>query len=82
MNPKDIRTSSDPDLAGSYAAILRAARSAEDLAIKTNTSILVSLDGKDVELTAADLIKLRDEEAHSSRHQYYAPPWSQIKGHN
>ena len=67
MNPKDIRTSSDPDLAGSYAAMLRAARSAEDLAIKTNTSILVSLDGKDVELTAEDLIKLRDEEANPLR---------------
>jgi hypothetical protein len=68
MNPKDIRTSSDTDLAGSYAAMLRAARSAEDLAIKTNTSILVSLDGKDVELTAADLIKLRNEEANPSHH--------------
>jgi len=66
MNPKDIRTSSDPDLAGSYAAMLRAARSAEDVAIKTNTSILVSLDGKDVELTAADLLKLRDKEAQKS----------------
>lgn len=66
MNPKDIRTSSDPDLAGSYAAMLRAARSAEDLAIKTNTSILVSLDGKDVELTAADLIKLHDQEVNES----------------
>jgi hypothetical protein len=43
--------------------MLRAAKSAEDLAIKTNTSILVSLDGKDVELTAADLIKLRHHEA-------------------
>ena len=68
MNPKDIRTSSDPDLAGSYAAMLRAARSAEDLAIKTNTSILVSLDGKDVELTAADLIKMRNQEAKKSHH--------------
>ena len=68
MNPKDIRTSSDPDLAGSYAAMLRAARSAEDVAIKTNTSILVSLDGKDVELTAADLHKLRDKEANQSNH--------------
>jgi hypothetical protein len=68
MNPKDIRTSSDPDLAGSYAAMLRAARSAEDLAIKTNTSIIVSLDGRDVELTAADLIKLRDQEAQRSHH--------------
>ena len=66
MNPKDIRTSPDPDLAGSYAAMLRAARSAEDVAIKTNTSILVSLDGKDVELTAADLMKLRDQEDHQS----------------
>ena len=66
MNSKDIRTSSDPDLAGSYAAMLRAARSAEDLAIKTNTSILVSLDGKDVELTAADLIKMRDQEVNES----------------
>jgi hypothetical protein len=62
MNSRDIRNSSDPDLAGSYAAMLRAARSAEDLAIKTNTSILVSIDGKDVELTAADLIKMREQE--------------------
>ena len=66
MNPKDIRTSSDPDLVGSYAAILRAARSAEDLAIKTNTSILVSIDGQDVELSADDLIKLHDKEAQQS----------------
>ena len=63
MNPKDIRTSTYPDLAGSYAAMLRAARSAEDLAIKTNTSVLVSLDGKDVELKAEDLIKLRKKES-------------------
>jgi hypothetical protein len=68
MNTKDIRTSTDPDLAGSFAAIQRAARAAQDLAIKTNTSILVSLDGKDVELTAADLIKMRDQEAQKSHH--------------
>jgi hypothetical protein len=68
MNTKDIRTSKDPDLAGSFAAIQRAARAAQDLAIKTNTSILVSLDGKDVELTAADLIKMRDQEAQKSHH--------------
>jgi len=66
MNPKDILTSSDPDLAGSFAAIQRAARSAQDLAIKTNTSIVVSLDGRDVELTAADLIKMREQEQHQS----------------
>jgi hypothetical protein len=66
MNPKDIRTSSDPDLARSYAAMLRAARSAQDLAIKTNTSIVVAVDGKSVELKAADLIKLRDQEENQS----------------
>ena len=62
MNPKDIRTSSDPDLAGSYDAMLRAARSAQDLAIRTNTGIVVAVDGKLVELTAADLIKVREQE--------------------
>ena len=66
MNPKDIRTSTDPDLAGSFAAIQRAARSAQDLAIRTNTSILVSVDAKDVELTAADLIKMRENEKQQS----------------
>ena len=68
MNTKDIRTSNDPDLAGSYAAMERAARSAKDLAIKTNTGIVVAVDGKNVELTAADLIKLRDQEAQQSHH--------------
>ncbi|MCF8172856.1 MAG: hypothetical protein K9J49_10525 [Candidatus Methylopumilus sp.] len=68
MNTKDIRTSTDPDLAGSYAAMERAARSAQDLAIKTNTGIVVAVDGKNVELTAADLIKLRDQEAQQSNH--------------
>ena len=58
MNTKDIRTSTDPDLAGSYAAMERAARAAQDLAIKTNTGIVVAVDGKNVELTAADLIKM------------------------
>jgi hypothetical protein len=66
MNPKDILSSSDPDLAGSYAALLRAARAAEDLAIQTNTSIIVSIDGKDVCLTADGLIKMREQEAKKS----------------
>ena len=68
MNTKDIRTSTDPDLAGSYAAMERAARSAQDLAIKTNTGIVVAVDGKNVELSAADLIKLRNQEAQQSHH--------------
>jgi hypothetical protein len=66
MNTKDIRTSTDPDLAGSYAAMERAARSAKDLAIKTNTGIVVAVDGKNVELTAADLIKMREQQEHHS----------------
>ena len=69
MNPKDIRTLSDPDMVGSYAAMLRAARSAEDLAIRTNTYILVSIDGKDVKLTAEDLLKMRAQEAQSAKEQ-------------
>ena len=68
MNPKDIRTSSDPDLAGSYAAMERAARAAQDLAIKTNTGIVVAVDGLTVELTAADLIKMREQEQQQSQH--------------
>ena len=66
MKTKDIRTSSDPDLAGSYAAMERAARAAQDLAIKTSTGIVVAIDGKNVELAAADLIKLREQEEHQS----------------
>jgi hypothetical protein len=65
LNAADIRTSSDRDLAGSYAAMLRSARSAEDLAIRTNTCILVSIDGKDVRLTAQDLLRMREQEAKS-----------------
>ena len=68
MNTKDIRTSTDPDLAGSYAAMERAARAAQDLAIKTNTGIVVAVDGRAVELTAADLIKMREQEQHQSQH--------------
>ncbi len=64
MNTKDIRLSSDPDLAGSFAAMERAARAAQDLAIKTNTGIVVSVDGKAVDLTAAELIQMRETEAH------------------
>ena len=68
MNTKDIRTSTDPDLAGSYAAMERAARAAQDLAIKTNTGIVVAVDGLIVELTAADLVKMREQEQHQSQH--------------
>ena len=44
----------------------RAALAAKDIAIKTNTGIVVAIDGKNVELAAADLIKLRDQKEHQS----------------
>jgi hypothetical protein len=40
----------------------RAARSAQDLAIRANTGIVVAVDGRTVILTAADLIKVREKE--------------------
>jgi hypothetical protein len=63
LNTKDIRTSSDTDLAGSYAAMERAAQSAQDLAIQTNTGIIVSIEGKSVFITADELIKMRAKES-------------------
>ena len=50
------------------AAMQRAARSAQDLAKKTNTSILVVVDGKNVQIQAAELIKMRESEG-QIRHQ-------------
>lgn len=63
MSTKDIRTSKDPDLAGSYAALQRAAQSARDLAIQTNTAIVLAVDGKPVRITAEELLKMREIEA-------------------
>ena len=62
MNTKDIQTSNDSDLIGSYAAIQRAARSAHDLAITTNTGIVVVVDGKNVTISAEELKLLRVKE--------------------
>ena len=63
MNTKDIRTSTDPDLAGSYAAMERAALASQELAIKTNTGIVVCVDGKNVHISAAELVKMREKQA-------------------
>lgn len=68
MNTKDIRTSTDPDLAGSYAAMERAALAAQELAIKTNTGIVVSVDGKKVHISAAELIQMRTQQSNSPSH--------------
>ncbi len=55
MNPRDIRTSSDPDIAATVAAMLEAARIAEDLAIQTNTAIITTINGSLVRITADEL---------------------------
>ena len=65
MNVKDIRLSDDPDLAGSYAAMQRAGQSAIDLAIQTNTAIVIMLDGKVQRIPAAELIKQRQAKVSS-----------------
>jgi hypothetical protein len=54
---KDIRNSLDPDIAGSYNAMIRAGQSAIDLAIQTNTAIVTSINGKVVRIPASELIK-------------------------
>ncbi len=62
MTVKDIRLSPDSDMAGSYAAMQRAGRAAEELAIRTNTEIITMIDGKVVRLTAEEIIKRRQAE--------------------
>ena len=62
---KDIRDSADPDIAGSYYAMQRAGQSAIDLAIQTNTAIVIMLDGKVQRIPAAELIKQRQAKASS-----------------
>ncbi len=64
MNTKDIRLSKDPDLAGSFDAILRAGQSAVDLAIQTNTQIVTLVDGKIVYRSAEQLKKERELNSH------------------
>lgn len=66
MNTKDIRTSTDPDLAGSFAAMERAALAAQELAIKTKTGIVVSVDGKNVHISADELVKMRAQQANTT----------------
>jgi hypothetical protein len=53
----DIRNSPDPDISGSYYAMQRAGQAAIDLAIQTNTAIIISVDGKIVRIPASELIK-------------------------
>ncbi len=62
MNPRDIRNATDPDIAATESAMIEAARLAEDLAIRTNTAIIATVDGKLVRITAAELAARRARE--------------------
>lgn len=46
MNPKNIELAKDPDLAGSWVAIRRAAKRAAQVAVSTNTALVVLRNGK------------------------------------
>lgn len=46
MNPKNIDQAKNPDLPASLIAIKRAAKRAAQLAISTNTKLVVMRDGK------------------------------------
>jgi hypothetical protein len=55
MQKLDISNARNPDLRASYAAMERAAQFARDVAIQTNTAIVVLEDGKVVRITAEQL---------------------------
>ncbi len=46
MNKKKIELAKDPDLAGSLTAIRRAAKRAAQVAISTNTALIIQRNGK------------------------------------
>ncbi|MBU3625998.1 hypothetical protein ICN48_07085 [Polynucleobacter sp. JS-Safj-400b-B2] len=57
---KDIRNSTDPDIAGSYNAMQRAGKAAIDLAIQTNTAIVTVINGKITRIPASELRRQRE----------------------
>ncbi len=61
MKPQDLSKAKNPDLRNSLAAMLRAAEQARQTAIKTNTAIVVMIDGKIVRITAEELRRENQE---------------------
>jgi imidazolonepropionase-like amidohydrolase len=57
MNEKDLHLARNKDIPGSLAAMKRAAVMARELAVQTNTAIVVVRDGKIVRITADELRK-------------------------
>ncbi len=59
MNPKKIELAKDPDLAGSWAAIRRAAKRAAQIAASTNTELIVMRNGECVRVKPGEEEKQR-----------------------
>ncbi|MEO8006293.1 MAG: hypothetical protein ABI771_15365 [Betaproteobacteria bacterium] len=57
MTADELSKAKDPDLPASLIAMKRAAKSARELAIRTNTAIILMQDGKVVRITAEELRK-------------------------
>ena len=55
MRATDLKQAKDPFLFQAFDALKRAAQLAREDAIKTNTGIIVSKNGKIIEITAAEL---------------------------
>jgi hypothetical protein len=58
MNQKKIELAKDPDLAGSWAAIQRAAKRAVQVASSTNTDLILFRNGKSVRVKPVEQQKL------------------------
>jgi len=57
MKPEEIYKAKDPDLRASFIALQRAAGLARQVAIQTNTAIIVMQNGKLVRIPASQLRK-------------------------
>jgi peroxiredoxin len=57
MNPDSLLKAKNPLLAASFEALKRAAKIAREVAIQTNTSIVISEEGRIVHLSAEQLKK-------------------------
>ncbi len=57
MKPKDLSLAKNPDLRASVAALQRAAEMARQVAIQTNTAIVVMENGKLVRIPAEVLVQ-------------------------
>lgn len=60
MNLQDISQAKNPDLRASLIAMQRAAVLARQVAIQTNTAIVVELEGKVVRIPASELRQADD----------------------